>query len=173
MSAYRILTVPAERLDELEGIWRSLYEHHLVLTPYMRERARTPDQAWEARRVVEREWLAEEPQSFVLAAQGEYGYLGYAFVRVRPGAQFATSWRASDPLAELSILAVLPRVRGQGIGTALLDAVEARLAELGVGDMTIDVVAGNEGAMRLYERRGAVPFVTQLVQMVAGQRAKE
>jgi GNAT superfamily N-acetyltransferase len=87
-------------------------------------------------------------------------------VRVRPGALFATSWRASDPLAELSILAVAPGERGAGVGTALLDAVEARLADLGVADMTIDVVAGNAGALRLYERRGAVPFVVELIQRV-------
>ncbi len=132
-SEFAIDVVAAERLDELEPIWRTLYEHHLALTPYMRERARTPEEAWEARRRVEREWLATEPQSFVLAARGAPGYLGYAFVRVRPGAQFATSWRASDPLAELSILAVLPSARGRGVGTALLDAVEDRLTELGGG----------------------------------------
>jgi GNAT superfamily N-acetyltransferase len=166
MASFEIVTVPAERLEELQPIWRSLYEHHLALTPYMRERAREPQEAWEMRSQAEREWLATESQSFVLAARADGGYVGYAFVRVRPGAQFATSWRASDPLAELSILAVAPSARGAGVGSALLDAVEARLAELGVADMTIDVVAGNEGALRLYERRGAVPFVTQLVQRV-------
>jgi GNAT superfamily N-acetyltransferase len=171
MEDLQIVAVPAERLEELQPIWRSLYEHHLALTPYMRERAREPHEAWEMRRQVEREWLEAEPQSFVLAARRNGDYVGYAFVRVRPGAQFATSWRASDPLAELSILAVAPTARGAGVGTVLLDAVEERLAELGVADMTIDVVAGNAGALRLYERRGAVPFVTQLVQRVQVRRA--
>jgi ribosomal protein S18 acetylase RimI-like enzyme len=50
--------------------------------------------------------------------------------------------------------------------TALLDAVEARLAALGVDDMTIDVVAGNTSALRLYERRGPVRFVVELTQRV-------
>jgi len=166
MSGFEIATLPVEQLDELQPIWRSLYEHHLALTPYMRERARPPHEAWQARRQVEREWLAAEPSSFVLVATRDGAPIGYAFVRVRPGALFATSWRASDPLAELSILAVAPGERGVGVGTALLDAVEARLADLGVADMTIDVVAGNAGALRLYERRGAVPFVVELIQRV-------
>ena len=71
-------------------------------------------------------------------------------------------WSVSDRLAELA-LAVLPEVRGQGGGSALLDAVEARLRDLGVHDMVIAVVTNNRDAMRLYERRGAVPFVTQFI----------
>ena len=154
-----------ERLDELKPVWRSLYEHHLRLTPHLRERSRGMEQAWAMRRQAEQEWLIKEPLSFVLAAQSDDAYLGYAFVRVRP-TEFATSWSASDPLAELSILAVLPQVRGQGVGMALLDAVEARLQGLGVEDMVISVVTTNVDAMRLYERRGAVEFVTELVQKV-------
>jgi ribosomal protein S18 acetylase RimI-like enzyme len=57
------------------------------------------------------------------------------------------------------MLAVLPQWRGQGVGSALLDAVEARLRELRVEDMVISVVTTNDDAMRLYRRRGAEPFV--------------
>lgn len=165
MSGYEIVSVAPERLDELEPIWRTLYEHHLRLTPHLRERSRGAHEAWQARRQAEREWCANEPLTFVLAAVSDDGFIGYAFVRVR-AATFATSWSASDPLAELSILAVLPRARGQGVGSALLDAVEQRLQELAVRDMTISVVTTNVDAMRLYERRGAVRFVTELVQRV-------
>jgi hypothetical protein len=44
--------------------------------------------------------------------------------------------------------------------------VEARLRELRIDDMKIDVVTTNTDAMRLYERRGAVPLLTNLVQRV-------
>lgn len=166
MPDFRIVAVSPDGLDELKPVWRSLYEHHLALTPHLRERSRGIEQAWIARREAEREWLANEPLTFVLAAEGAEGYVGYAFVRVRT-ATFATSWSASDPLAELSILAVLPPARGLGVGSALLDAVEERLGELGVVDMVISVVTTNIDAMRLYERRGAVQFVTELVQRVS------
>lgn len=166
MADIEIAGLPAERLDELRPIWRTLYEHHLSLTPHLRERARGVEEAWQARRRVEGEWLDSEPDTFVLAALRADDLVGYAFVRVRPAEQFTTSWRVSTPLAELSILAVLPGERGVGVGSALLDAVEQRLLELGVEDMTISVVTTNVDALRLYERRGAVPFVVELVQRV-------
>jgi len=161
-----VVPVPQDRLDDLQPVWRALYEHHTALSPHLRDREVPFEQAWESRREIERQWFAAEPESFVLAAQNTDRYVGYAFVRVRPGAGFAASWTASDPLAELAILVVLPEMRGQGIGSMLLDAVETRLRELGIEDMLIGVITTNTEAMRLYERRGAVPFLTQFVHRV-------
>ena len=73
----------------------------------------------------------------------------------------------SERLAELVVLAVLPQWRARGVGSALLDAVEARLREMDVQDMVISVVTTNDDAMRLYRRRGAEPFVTELIQRVS------
>jgi ribosomal-protein-alanine N-acetyltransferase len=50
-------------------------------------------------------------------------------------------------------LAVDPAARRQGIGTALLDAIELAL---GVGDMTLMVQVENGGARALYRRVGYV-----------------
>jgi ribosomal protein S18 acetylase RimI-like enzyme len=161
-----IVPVPEDRLDDLKPLWRVLYDHHSALTPHLREREVPFDRAWETRRNLEREWLQCEPQSFVLAAQNTDGYVGYAFVRVRSGEGFAASWNASQPLAELVTLVVLPEARGQGAGSALLDAVEAKLGELEIEDMVIAVVTTNTEAVRLYERRGAVPFITQFIHRV-------
>lgn len=161
-----VIPVPQDRLDDLQPVWRALYQHHTALTPHLRDREVPFEQAWESRRAIEKQWFATEPESFVLAAQCTGRYVGYAFVRVRPGAGFGASWSASDPLAELAILAVLPEIRRQGIGSMLLDAVEARLHELGIEDMLIGVITTNTDAMRLYERRGAVPFLTQFVHRV-------
>lgn len=170
MSGFEIVAVPEQRLDELEPLWRALYEHHVALSPHLRDRERPFDQAWETRRRSEREWLTNEPASFVLAAQDDDGgFVGYAFVRVYPSSVFASSWSASDPLAELATLAVLPAWRGRGLGSALLDAVEARLRELSIKDMAIGVLTNNTDAARLYERRGAVPFLTKFIQRVGGE----
>jgi ribosomal protein S18 acetylase RimI-like enzyme len=161
-----VVPVPQDRLDDLQPVWRALYEHHTALSPHLRDREVPFEQAWESRREIERQWFTAEPESFVLAARDTDRYVGYAFVRVRPGAGFAASWTASDPLAELAILVVLPEMRGQGVGSMLLDEVEARLCELGIEDMLIGVITTNTDAMRLYERRGAVPFLTQFVHRV-------
>ena len=51
-------------------------------------------------------------------------------------------------------IAVSPSVRGQGIGTRLLRAIEAHARELGKKSIRLDVVDTNPGARRLYERFG-------------------
>ncbi len=166
LSELTITDVSHDSLDDFEPLWRTLYEHHQALTPHLRDRERAFEQAWPIRRQIEREWLETESQSFVLAARDSNRIVGYAFVRVRSAATYAASWTTSDPLADLATLAILPELRGQGVGSALLDAVEARLRELAVRDMTIDVITTNVDAIRLYERRGAVPFVTTLIHRV-------
>jgi ribosomal protein S18 acetylase RimI-like enzyme len=59
-----------------------------------------------------------------------------------------------DRLLEVETVTVLPEARGAGIGTALMDAIEARARELGIGYLSLSVRTANEGARRLYERRG-------------------
>lgn len=52
--------------------------------------------------------------------------------------------------------------RGEGIGTDLLDAAEAALADVGVEVISIGVMAANDGARRLYRRRGYGPHRVEL-----------
>ena len=51
-------------------------------------------------------------------------------------------------------LSVAPGSRGGGIGTALMDAVDAELERRGVHSLEIAVMAGNDRARAFYERRG-------------------
>src|SRR2546429_6814187 len=146
-----IVEVPKERLDELEPLWRALHDHHDEVSPHLHERKRPYDRSWESRRQSERALLQSEPGSFALAALKDDRYVGYAFVRIRPGVGFAATWTISDPYAELYTLSVLPACRGQLIGSALMDAVESRLRELRVADMIIGVVATNLAAIEFYE----------------------
>jgi ribosomal protein S18 acetylase RimI-like enzyme len=166
MSATTIVPVPLERQEELQPLWRALYDHHSSLTPHLDGRLVPFERSWERRRELERHWLESEPHSFLIAAEQAGRYVGYAFVRVRSGAGYSVSWEVSDPLAELATLVVLPTSRGQGVGSLLMDRVEERLRELEVADMTIDVITTNTDAIRLYERRGAAPFVVELLHRV-------
>lgn len=59
--------------------------------------------------------------------------------------------------AELHTLAVLPESRGSGIGTALLDAVDAALADRAIPNFTVTVMAQNAAVIRLYRRRRLIP----------------
>ena len=52
---------------------------------------------------------------------------------------------------------VAPEARGQGIGTALLDAIAKEAAGRGYSELRLDVIDSNPRARALYERQGFVP----------------
>lgn len=60
--------------------------------------------------------------------------------------------------------------RGQGLGGALLEAAERFAVEHGAHFLRISVLAGNEGAVSLYQRRGFTPRVIELEKPLAGAR---
>jgi ribosomal protein S18 acetylase RimI-like enzyme len=151
-----------EILDRLKPLWLALHDYHQAVAP---PAAYQPDErSWRARRAAYAQWLAA-PGSFMLVAERGSALLGYALVAVRPGPD--DTWVSGDRLAELETLSVAPEERGQGIGTRLLDAVDAELAGLGIGDLFIAALVGNEGAIRLYERRGLRPVMTYLARFAA------
>lgn len=53
-------------------------------------------------------------------------------------------------------VSVSPSHRGQGVGTKLLDAIEDLAMEKGKTILSLYVIGTNEGAKRLYERKGFV-----------------
>ena len=61
---------------------------------------------------------------------------------------------AARPLLNIHDLAVLPQYRGNGIGAALLEAVERSARELGCCKVTLEVRADNRRARSLYARSG-------------------
>ncbi|HEY5046054.1 MAG TPA: GNAT family N-acetyltransferase [Solirubrobacteraceae bacterium] len=77
------------------------------------------------------------------------------------------SWTISNPHADLVVLSVLPELRGRGIGTMLIDAVHTQLRNLDIHDLAITVITTNTNAQRLYERNGAVPYTTIMLQQVS------
>lgn len=70
-----------------------------------------------------------------------------------PVAAFCAFWLVAEQ-AHINNLAVLPELRGRGLGTQLLEAVIAEAAHLGAGLMTLEVRQSNMPALRLYARSG-------------------
>ena len=85
-----------------------------------------------------------------MARRGERA-IGYAMVKIE---DVDAVWYTGKLQSELESLSVLPEERGSGLGGRLMDAVNERLAELGVNDMVIGVDSINERALRFYEARG-------------------
>lgn len=61
---------------------------------------------------------------------------------------------------------VTPDHRGEGVGSALLAAAEAELAEAGADVVALEAMADNEAALDLYERRGYRPHRVELEKRV-------
>ena len=71
----------------------------------------------------------------------------------QPVAAFCAFWLVAEQ-AHINNLAVLPELRGRGLGTQLLQAVTAEAADLGASMLTLEVRQSNQAARRLYERAG-------------------
>ena len=56
--------------------------------------------------------------------------------------------------AYLMDLAVMPKYRGRGAGTLLLDAVQAWARANNLDYLELNVLSNNSGARRLYSRNG-------------------
>lgn len=71
---------------------------------------------------------------------------------------FAPFLRIVDTIGDgdfyLQAVAVDGELRGSGVGSVLMDSIENRAAGSGAARLVLDVSAKNEGARRLYERRG-------------------
>ncbi len=92
--------------------------------------------------------LAARPQAFsVLAFDGDRSV---GLVNCIEG--FSTF--ACQPLVNVHDVAVLPGYRGQRIAEQMLAVAETIARERGACKLTLEVLAGNVGAIRLYERVG-------------------
>ncbi len=65
---------------------------------------------------------------------------------------------ASRPLMNIHDVGVVPAHRGLGIGTALFAAVEAEAIKRGCCKMTLEVLSGNERAIKVYKGLGYQPY---------------
>ena len=103
--------------------------------------------------------LAERPQAFSLLAYDVAGEgAGDSTNEGTPvglaNCMEGFSTFACKPLVNVHDLAVLRSHRGQGIAQKLLEAAEAQARARGACKLTLEVLSGNHGAVRLYERVG-------------------
>jgi ribosomal protein S18 acetylase RimI-like enzyme len=163
----RITRAGADVLDRLEPLWLELHRHHRsvggdALGPYVDD-----EHSWAARRAMYERLLAEPHGSFVLLAEWGRDAVGYATVAVSPVEEtwLDDTWSTGPLIAEIETMAVTAQARGRGIGSRLLDRIDEELAAAGVGDVVVGAFATNEGALRLYERRGFRPAWTYLTRL--------
>jgi putative acetyltransferase len=91
------------------------------------------------------EQMADDDTTVFIARDGEGRPVGIGALKV-----------FDADLAEVKRMYTLPEVRGQRVGVALLQAIEALAREKGIKTLKLETgnVAGFEPAWRLYERNG-------------------
>ena len=141
----------------LRELWLGVHHRHVEFDPrWLPTSTMTP--TWAARRRLYSGLLAK-PDTVLLLARESGRLVGYGLAHVTHVADtwIADTWVTAARVGEIESVGVLPESRNRGIGTALMDRLEAELTADGVQDLMLGVLAGNDAAIRLYERRGYRP----------------
>jgi ribosomal protein S18 acetylase RimI-like enzyme len=146
--------VPASEVGTLRDLWLELHEHHRRIAagpvPFASD-----DASWDAQRP-KCVRAAEEGVLLRIGPAGAPRAMASALID-RDNPLWNDTWVTGRDVADIDVLSVTAAARGQGLGSLLLDAVDERLAALGVLDQVIGTLASNSDAARLYERRGFRP----------------
>jgi GNAT superfamily N-acetyltransferase len=146
--------VPVSEVDTLRPLWLELHDHHRRLGPELASFA-SDDASWAAQRP-KFERAAEEGLLLRVGPPDAPNAMASVLID-RDNPLWNDTWLTGRDVADVDVLAVTAEARGQGLGSLLLDAVDERLAAAGVLDQVIAMLEPNEGAGRLYERRGFRP----------------
>lgn len=154
---WHLRTGSAGDVDSLAPLWVAVHHQHMrsmpELAPYVGDEV-----TWRERRAMYADILAK-PDTLLLLAHTDGALIGYGLAHIMATAEtwVADTWRTGDRIGEIESLSVLPAYRGSGLGSELLDRLEAHLREQGVTDVVLGALPGNQDAIRLYERRGYRP----------------
>jgi len=150
------ITIRRAKLSDLDAICtlsQSLFEHERQFTDEY-------DMGW-SHGVAGRKFFTKMLRSrkaFVLLATAEEKVVGYILVK------FLTfSWRAYNPIAELTNLSVDPMFRGQGIGTKLVEKAVAIARKRGAKRMSVEGLHDNVRALKFYKTQGFRSFSDTLL----------
>jgi ribosomal protein S18 acetylase RimI-like enzyme len=147
------LLAGAERIDDVEPVYRALYDHHVAVSSWHPAPERGPDVAWQRRRGRYEETLSE-PNGLLFVAERGGRVVGALIGEVEDPADGSDTYAVPTSTAHVHDLAVLPEAQGAGIGRALMERFEQELRERGTKSYGLDVMAGNEVAVRFYAALG-------------------
>jgi ribosomal protein S18 acetylase RimI-like enzyme len=147
----------AADLHLVEPLWIAVHHRHAEtmpeLAPFVGD-----DESWAVRKALYEELLAK-PNTLLLLAFDWSAAIGYGLAHVMAveDSWVPDTWQTGRRIGEVESLSVLPEYRGSGVGSALLDRLEAHLRARGARDLILGVLPGNDDAIRLYQRRGYRP----------------
>jgi ribosomal protein S18 acetylase RimI-like enzyme len=111
---------------------------------------RSAEDLWRGDAELLRAWsTGAAPQCLVyVAINVEQAIVGIAMAQLRE------ELLSHEPSAHLEVLVVRDDAEGQGIGKALIQAIEQAVRDLGARSVTLHVFASNTRARAVYERLG-------------------
>lgn len=133
-------TIRKARIEDMEQVLNLVQE----LADFEKE----PDAVEVTKDDLVKDGFGEQKMFQCFVAETEKGIVGIALVYPR-----YSTWKG--PVIHLEDLIVSEKMRGTGLGTALLDQVVKYGAELGVKRISWEVLDWNEPAIDFYEKKGA------------------
>lgn len=141
--------------------WAAYEEYAAIMAP----------SAWAALKAAVMAALATEiPVERIVAEQD--GALVGSVMLFPPAVEAYGSETTSSKVPELRLLAVASKVRGQGVGQALVDACVERAQRLGATALGLHTSDSMGAAIRLYERMGFVRVPEQDFQPAGAELVK-
>lgn len=134
----------AADVDRVVECWQALVEHGRRFGLHLRS---------DANELAARETLAAAvADDRVLVARREGRVVGFCSLALQSG-----GFERDRTRGVVENLFVEPAARGDGVGTALLAAGEARLAERGADVVAVEAMAADESVREFYRERGFAP----------------
>ena len=155
--APEVRVATAADLHLVEPLWIAVHHRHAETMPELAPFV-DDDESWAVRKELYEELLAKPDTLLLLAFDGK-GAVGYGLAHVMAveDSWIPDTWQTGQRIGEVESLSVLPEYRGSGLGSVLLDRLEAHLRDRGARDLILGVLPGNHDAIRLYQRRGYRP----------------
>ena len=152
-----------ERIDDLEVVYRVLYDHHHAVSTWHPGPERGADVAWRRRRAKWEQALST-PAGIAIVAERDGKVVGGLVGGVGDAGPVGGSdlYVTASRVGDIHDFAVLPGERGAGVGSAIFALLEDQLRCRGATAYGLQVLAGNDEALRFYEAQGLVRVQTEL-----------
>ena len=127
-------------LPRAEPLWLGLREHHAALSPTWRESLLARTFAQRCGHLIDK---AAKDGLLVLLATSHQKEIGQCICTITP-----------DDHGEVDSLYVMPEHRGRGVATGMMTVALDWLRRRPLKSIALDVLSGNDPAIRFYERFG-------------------
>lgn len=138
------------QIDQIRNLWQELMKSNIRTSVYFAEYFRTFQ--FETRREFLEQKIREGAAVRIFTLNDDW-HDGFCLI----------SYHTIRSSADIEMIFVREKLRGQGHGTALMNAAMDTLRQNGIRTIAVNVTHGNDGAIRFYEKYGFKPFSLEML----------